>query len=55
MREGGVGDKVGVLNSRQIMLNLIGHAKGSGFLDVMENLENLYDMISFMVEKNHPG
>lgn len=58
VKEGGVGDKVGVLNSRQIMLYLTGHAKGSGFLDVMEDLEDFVcenGMISCTVQKNRPG
>lgn len=46
MKEGGVGDKVGVLNRGQIMLYLIGHAKGSGFLDVMGNLEDLSERMA---------
>lgn len=37
MKEGGVRSKVGVLDSGQIMLGFIGHAKGSGFLDVVES------------------
>lgn len=40
------------------MLYLTGHAEESGFLDVMENLEDFVcenGMISFTVQKNHPG
>lgn len=32
VKESGVGNKVGVLVSRQIILGLISHVKGSGFL-----------------------
>lgn len=37
MKEERVGNKVGVLASRQVMLDLIGRPKGSGFLDVMKS------------------
>lgn len=47
-KEGKVANKVGVLANRQIMLGLIGHAKGSGFysrcngkpLEDFEQIEN---------------
>lgn len=37
VKEGGIGNKVGVPDSGEIILGLIGHAEGSGFLDVMES------------------
>lgn len=38
VKEGGVGNKIGMLASRQIILGLIGQVKGSGFLYIFKLL-----------------